>query len=194
MHPYSIMYQNIMLKGLSLFNKCATYFSSLTQSIYRRYEHINQSLSNYDYSLWIFLPGHSLPLPLSVISNPSHDWTYDTRTNQLIHPSTMQEKYVLSLLSAKLVIALSDEEKKEYDMDPFLETFSVYTSSESLPTLNMIVMAWCAYHKLWFPANCLMYLEYFDHLGNFINVNLATNPTILIQRHKLYITYSPSNQ
>ena len=195
MHSYSIMYQNIMLKGLSLFNKCANYFSCVTQYMYHRYEHIKQSLSNYDYSIWIFLQGHSLPLPLSVISNPANDWQYDTRTNQLIYPGIMQEKYVLSLLSVKLVIvSLANNKKKEYDMDPFLETFSVHTDLQSPPTLNMIVMAWCAYHKLWFSANCLMYLEYFDHLGNFINVNLATNPMILIQQHKLYITYSPSNQ
>jgi len=196
MHPYSIMYQNIMLKGLSLFNKCANYFSFVTQYVYHRYEHLKQCLSNYDYSLWMFLPGHSLPLPLSVISNPANHWKYDTRTNQLIRPgTTAREKYVLSLLSAKLVITqLEHGEKKEYDMDPFLETFSVHTDLQSLPTLHMMVLSWCAYHKLWFPADCLICMEYFDHLGNFINVNLATNPTILIQQHKLYITYSPSNQ
>jgi hypothetical protein len=189
------MYQNIMLKGLSLFNKCANYFSSIKQYVYYKYEHMKQCLSNYDYSLWIFLPGHSLPLPLSVISNPANHWKYDTRSNQLIHPGTVNEKYVLSLLSAKLVIAeLTNGEKKEYDIDPFLETFSVYTTSSSPPTLHMIVMSWCAYHKLWFPADYHIHMEYFDHVGNFINVNLASNPTILIQQHKLYITYSPSNQ
>jgi len=196
MLPYTIMYQTIMLKGLSLFNKCAYYFSSIKQYAYHKYEHMKQCLSNYDYSLWMFLPGHTLPLPLSVISNPAPHWKYDTRSNQLICPTTtLQEKYVLSLLSAKLVIAqVEDGEKKEYDMDPFLETFSVYTTSSSPPTLHMIVMSWCAYHKLWFPADYHIHMEYFDHVGNFINVNLASNPTILIQQHKLYITYSPSNQ
>lgn len=183
MHPYSIMYQNIVRKGLLLFN----YISSVKQYLYQRYEHVKQCLCNYDYSVWIFLPGHSLPLPLSVISNPGHDWKYDTRSNQLICPGTVKEKYVLSVLSAKLLIT-HKEETKEYDMDPFLETFSVHTDSQSPPTLNMMVMAWCAYHKLWFPADYLICMEYFDHLGNFINVNLATNPTILIEKHKLYIT------
>jgi hypothetical protein len=176
---------------------CANYFSSVKQYMYHTYEHMKQCISNYDYSIWIFLSGHSLPLPLSVISNPAHyDWKYNTYTNQLIHTSTTaQEKYVLSLLSAKLVISyLTLGEKKEYDMDPFLETFSVYTNPQSSPTLQMIVLSWCAYHKLWFPADCLIHVEYFDHVGNFINVNLADDPTILIQQHKLYITYSPSNQ
>jgi len=189
MHPYSIMYQNIVRKGLLLFN----YVSSVKQYLYRGYEHVKQCLCNYDYSLWIFLSGHSLPLPLSVISNPSNDWKYDARTNQLIYPcATVKEKYVLSVLSAKLLITHRGE-TKEYDMDPFLETFSVHTDSFA-PTLNMIVLSWCAHHKLWFPAHSLICMEYFDHLGNLINVNLATNSTILIQRHKLYITYSPSSQ
>jgi hypothetical protein len=190
MHPYSIMYQNIMRKGLILFNKCANYFSFVKQYIYHTYENIKQSLCNYDHSLWVFLPGHSLPLPLSVISNPSDYWKYDTHANQLIHYSTMPlTKYILSLLSAKLLITESVDGKiKEYDMDPFLETFSVHTVPESPPSMNMIFMAWCAHHKLWFPADCPIYMEYIDHLGNFIKVNLADNPIIHIQQHKLYIS------
>jgi hypothetical protein len=189
------MYQNIMLKGLALFNKCASYFSCITQYVVHKYEHIKQCLSNYDYSQWIFLPGHSLPLPLSLISNPvQYDWKYDTQHNQLIHHAAVQEKYVLSVLSAKLHVTYPMGETKEYDMDPFLETFCVYTDSQSPPTLQMMVLSWCAHHNIWFPGNCLIYMEYFDYLGNFVNVNLANNPTILIEQHKLYITYSPSNQ
>jgi hypothetical protein len=96
---------------------------------------------------------------------------------------------VLSVLSAKLLITESvTEETKEYDMDPFLETFCVYTNVSSPPTLHMIFMSWCAYHKLWFPADYPIHIEYIDHMGDFIKVNLATNPTIRIQQHKLYIS------
>ena len=188
MHSYSIMYQNIMLKGLSLFNKCANYFSSVKEYVYYIYEHMKQSLTNYDYSLWIFLPGHSLPLPLSVISNPAtYYWKYDTYTNQLIHHhANPLKKYVLSILSAKLLITYPMGEKKDYDMDPFLETFRVHTDVEP-PTLHMIYMSWCARHKLWFSTNCHIHIEYIDHLGNFISVNLADDPMITIQENKLYI-------
>ena len=190
------MYQNIMLKGLSLFNKCAYYFSSIKEYLYHTYEHIKQCLTNYDYSFWIFLPGHSLPLPLSLIKNPiTYYWKYDTYTNQLIHHSTKPlQPYVLSILSAKLrVTASTPGETKEYDMDPFLETFRVHTDAYP-PTLKMILMSWCAQHKIWFPANCPIHMEYIDHLGNFINVNLADEPIITIQQNKLYISCSSSSQ
>lgn len=176
------MYQNIVRKGLLLFN----YVLSIKQYIYHRYQHVKQCLFNYDYSLWIFLPGHSLPLPLSVISNPVYDWKYDTYTTQLIHHTTaVKEKYVLSVLSAKLLVT-HKEETKEYDMDPFLETFSVYTNSCS-PTLNMIVLSWCAHHNIWFPADYMIHMEYFDHLGNFIKVQLTQEIVLTIQQRKLYI-------
>lgn len=186
------MYQNIILKGLSLFNKCATYFLSVKQYVYYTYEHIKQYLFNYDYSLWMFLPGHNLPLPSSLISNPATSyWKYNIFTNQLIHHGTKPlEKYVLSVLSAKLLITSPMEESKEYDMDPFLETFCVHADPHTLPTLNMIMMSWCAYHKLWFSADCPIYMEYIDHLGNSIKINLADSPAITIQSHKLYITHS----
>jgi hypothetical protein len=190
------MYQNIMLKGLSLFNKCAYYFSSIKEYLYHTYEHVKQCLTNYDYSFWIFLPGHSLPLPLSLIKNPiTYYWKYDTYTNQLIHHSTKPlQPYVLSILSAKLrVTASTPGETKEYDMDPFLETFRVHTDAYP-PTLKMILMSWCAQHKTWFPANCPIHMEYIDHLGNFINVNLADEPIITIQQNKLYISCSSSSQ
>ena len=183
MHPYSIMYQNIIRKGFLLFN----YFSSVKEYIYHGYEHMKQCLFNYDYSLWVFLPGHSLPLPLSMISNPANDWKYDTRTNQLMYPSTtVKQKYVLSVLSAKLLITHRGE-TKEYDMDPFLETFSVHTDPSSPPTLNMMVLSWCARHKLWFSADHIIHMEYIDHLGDVIKVNLANHPLITIQQRKLYI-------
>lgn len=196
MHSYNIMYHNIVLKGLLLFNKCANYFSSVKHYLYHKYQHIRQSLFNYDYLLWIFLPGHTLPLPLSFISNPAmYYWKYDKHNNQLIHHSTKPlEKYVLSVLSAKLLITSLPGEKKEYDMDPFLETFHVHTDADHPPTLTMIFMAWCVQHNLWFPGNCPIQFEYIDHLGNFITVNLSDDATISIQQHKLYITYSPSSQ
>jgi len=182
------MYQNIMLKGLLLFNKCATYFSSAKQYIYHAYLHMKQSLMNYDYSLWIFLPGHSLPLPLSALSNPPISyWKYDIYTNQLIyHSDKATKKHTLSVLSAKLIVISSMGVKQEYDMDPFLETFSIYTDTQP-PTLQMIYMSWCAQHKLWFPADCHITIEYIDHLGNFISANLADHPMIRIQENKLYI-------
>ena len=184
MHPYSIMYQNIVRKGLLLFN----YVSSVKQYFYHGYEHVKQCLFNYDYSLWIFLSGHSLPLPLSVISNPVYDWKYDTYTTQLIrHTTAVKEKYILSVLSAKLLITHNGE-TKEYDMDPFLETFSVYTDALSPPTLNMIVLSWCAHHNIWFPADYDIHMEYFDHLGNFIKVQLTEKTLLTIQQRKLYIT------
>ena len=194
MHLYSIMYQNIVLKGLSLFNKCSSYFSSVKQYVYHTCDHLKQFLFNYNHSQWIFMPGHSIPLPLSLISNQiTYYWKYDSYINQLIyHSIKTHEKYVLSVLSAKLLITDTVHgETKEYDMDPFLETFSVYTNDQHPPTLQMIFLSWCASHKVWFPADCSIHIEYIDHMGNFVNVTLADDIILRIQQNKLYITPLP---
>jgi hypothetical protein len=186
------MYQNIMLKGLSLFNKCTHYFSCAKQYVYHTYECAKQYIWNYDYSLWIFLSGHSLPLPASVISNRvAYNWKYNTYSNQLIYSTTNPlEKYVLSVLSAKLLIKKTEHgETKEYDLDPFLEKFCVLSDSQHPPNLKMILMCWCAYHKIWFSTNESVSMEYIDHLGNFITIHIKEDTTLFVQKNKLYITH-----
>lgn len=183
------MYQKMMMRSLSLLHKCSYYFSSVKHWLFYHYEHFKQWFYQYNHSTWIFLPGYRLPLPLSVISNqPAYHWKYDMQQNQLIHhTSTMLTPYQLSLLSAKLVVT-AKEQTTEYDMDSFLETFCVYTHTDHPPTLQMIVMTWSIYHKVWFPATHTIHMEYIDHLGNTKIVHLSDENTITIQQNKLYIT------
>ena len=183
------MYQNMLMRSLSLFHTCTTYFSYIRQYVFYKYEHIKQWFYNYDYSTWIFLPGHTLPLPLSVISNqPTYQWKYNTENNKLIcNTKKPVIPCKLSLLSAKLLVTQHDR-VQEFDLDPFLETFQIYTDGEHLPTLKMIIMAWCAQHKLWFPATYAMNIEYIDHMGATLIANMAQEYIITMQQNKLYIT------
>ena len=186
------MYQAITMRALLLFNRCASYFSSVKQSVYHTYDHIKQLLCNYNYSTWIFLPGYYIPLPFSFISNhPIYYWKYHSQQNHLIYHTTKPLlEYTLSILSAKLIFTQSDapQQIQEYDMDPFLETFRVCSDAEHLPTLKMIVMSWCAHHKLWFSGS--IHMEYIDHQGNMVNINLADKHMITLQQNKLYIASS----
>lgn len=185
------MYQNMIMKSLSLYHACATYFSYVRQYLFHKYEHIKQWFYDYDYSTWIFLDGHNVPLPASLISNqPIYQWKYDAEKNQLLYNSKKPlTAYKLSLLSAKLMITQHDR-VQEYDLDPFFETFEVHATTEHPPTLRMMIMAWCVYHKLWFPATYAMNIEYIDHMGNTLIANLSHDHTITIQQNKLYITPS----
>jgi hypothetical protein len=183
------MYQNMLMRSLSLYHTFTSYFSYVRQYLFHRYEHVKQWFYNYNHISWVFLPGHSLPLPLSVISNqPTYEWKYDTQKNQFMYQT--QKPLIsckLSILSAKLLVK-QHERVQEYDLDSFLETFQVYTDGEHVPTLKMIIMAWCAHHKLWFPATYAMNIEYIDHLGNMLIANLSQEHNITIQQNKLYIT------
>lgn len=183
------MYQNMLMRSLSLYHTCTIYFSYVRQYLFQKYDHIKQWFYNYDYSTWIFLPGHSVPLPASLISNhPTYEWKYDKHNNKLVYNTNNPiTSYTLSVLSAKLLIKQHDR-VQEYDLDPFLETFHVYTDEEHTPPLKMMIMVWCARNKIWFPATYGMSIEYIDHLGNTLVADLSQDYMFNIQHNKLYIT------
>jgi len=183
------LYHIFLIKSLTLWNACTSYYTSFKQMLYRTYTDAKHYLHN-DHAIWIFLPGHTLPLPRYSISNiNTHSWQYDTSTKQLTHTQDSKDpkSYSFSWLSATLVI--SHQGTHEYDMDPFLESFRVYTNHP--PTLHMVFMAWCAQHSLWFPKNCNVTIRAIDHLGNDMTLHLpAHNDSITIHHGKLHASIS----
>jgi len=185
------LYHIFLIKSLTLWNACTSYCTSFKQMISQTYNDAKHYLHNH-HAIWIFLSGHTLPLPRSFISNvDTYSWQYDTSTKQLTHTEDIKNttSYSFSWLSATLII--SHQGTHEYDMDPFLESFRVHTDIP--PTLHMIYMAWCAQHSLWFPANCNITMRVIDHLGNDMTLNVHDhNDSITIHYGKLH-TSIPSS-
>ena len=187
------LYHIFLIKSITLWNACTSYYTSFKQMLYRSYTDAKHYLHN-DHATWIFLPGHTLPLPRSFISNlDTYSWQYNTSTNQLTHTedpknSKDPKSYSFSWLSVTLVV--SYQGTHEYDMDPFLESFRVHTDSHP-PTLHMVFMAWCAKHSLWFPENSNVMMRVIDHLGNDMTLKLpAHNDSITIHHGKLHTSIS----
>ena len=185
----SYLYHIFLIKGLTLWNTCTSYYTSLHKTLSRTYNDVKHYLNN-DHAIWVFLPGHTLPLPRYCISNLSTtSWKYDTSTNQLTYHTKEPISYSFSWLSVTLVT----RGKHEYDMDPFLESFTVHTDIHHPPTLTMVYMAWCAQHSLWFPKNSIT-MRVIDHLGNDITLKLPThNDSITIHHGKLYTSIPSPN-
>ena len=95
-------------------------------------------------------------------------WVYHNNTTTLEHSSVEpnQTSYKLAWLSAKVILP-SEEigDTEEYDMDDFLSTFQVKTTHDSVPTLQNIFQAWCAYKKHWFPSHHRIEFYVIDELG-----------------------------
>lgn len=177
----SYLYHIFFIKSITLWNTCTSYYTSLHKMISHTYNDAKHYLNN-DHAIWIFLPEYTLPLPRYSISNlPTTCWKYDTSTNQLSYAKDTTS-YSFSWLSVTLVT----QGTHEYDMDPFLESFRVHTDIHHPPTLNMVYMAWCAKHSLWFPKNSVT-MRVIDHQGNDMILKLpAHNDSITIHHGKLH--------
>ena len=183
----SYLYHIFLIKSVTLWNTCTSYYTSVKQTLFHTYSDAKHYLNNH-HAIWVFLPGYTLPLPRYCISNlPTSSWKYDQSTNQLYYAKDTKigynpTSYSFSWLSVKLVVTQGTH---EYDMDPFLESFRVHTDIHP-PTLNMVYMAWCAKHSLWFPKNNIT-MHVIDHLGNDMILNpLIHNDSITIQCGKLH--------
>ena len=99
--------------------------------------------SYHDAERWIFMKGHTLPLPLSHVRGVSNgeEWHYANHCLSPVHPHG--PFLTMGWLSAKVVT-----ENREYEMDTFLSHFRV---KGGIPTLSHVFLAWCAETHRWFP-------------------------------------------
>jgi hypothetical protein len=142
--------------------------------------------------MWLFVPGHTFPLQLSNLCNTIHiNWMYDNYTNTLKTPiNDIQVQCKFSWLSAKIHVQdpFTPGEVLEYEMDDFIEKFSVYTKSTIPPSLYIIFMCWCAYTKHWFKIDDIVTFHIIDDMGEEIVLDLIEhNDALSIKRNKLYI-------
>jgi len=140
------------------------------------------------HNLWIFPNDHTLPLPASHVSNhvPAK-WVYRSHELQYIGMETPIQSCKLSWLSAKISIT-EGESVHEFDFDPFMSQFRVKTIPTVVPTLTLILLAWCAETKQWFSANSIIQFHIIDDDGNESKLSIfSDNSRLIIRDGKIYV-------
>jgi hypothetical protein len=140
------------------------------------------------HNMWIFPNDHTLPLPASHVSNhvPAK-WIYNSHELQYVGIENPIQSCKLSWLSAKVSIT-DGESEQEFDFDAFMSKFRVKTIPTVIPTLAMILLAWCAETKQWFSANSKIHFYIIDHEGNENTLSVfADNNRLTIRDGKLYV-------
>jgi hypothetical protein len=138
--------------------------------------------------MWIFPNDHTLPLPISHVSNhvPAK-WTYSSHELQYVGMENPVDSYKLSWLSAKISIT-DGELEQEFDFDSFMSKFRVKTIPTVVPTLSMLLLTWCAETKQWFSANSKVHFHIIDDEGVESTLSLfADNNRLTIRNGKIYI-------
>lgn len=173
-----------LIKAIQWRNWIVSLYHDTWDYIQNLHAHIHSYFQG-DHHTWLFITGHTLPLPLSHISNEINaSWKYsDHDLTSLSQPTDTIAK--LSWLSAKICI-IDQQQEKEYDIDPFLSSFRLHTH-ESVPTLTFLFLSWCAETNQWFRPDCIVQFHVIDHLGQNVMLTLrADNHSLELRDRKIY--------
>lgn len=173
------------IKAMNIWNCIRDVYINSFIRITRFYEYIKAYFKNH-HDTWLFIPGHTLPLPVSTLyNNVKGSWIYDNFENTLTYNTDLTNnicKFTFSWLSASIIIKdpLINNTVIEYTIDNFLEKLNIYTLPDTCPTLTIIYMAWCAHNKHWFNNNCHIGFKVITELGdeeifNINDINLKLN-------------------
>ena len=190
-----------LVKMLTLWN----YLTVLGTTIKNKCQNIYYYLKDYfhgHHDMWLFVPGHTIPLSLSNLNNMVHiNWLYDNFDNTLaLSTDNKDGDWVhcnFSWLSAKIQVTAPEKptEMIEYEIDDFIEKFTVYTKSDVSPSLYMVFMCWCAHSKHWFKMDDNIQFCIIDHMGEEFCFNINdNNNSICIKRNKLYIVVNTGRE
>lgn len=137
---------------------------------------------------WVFLKGHTLPLPVGQVRYGSPIWSFGS---SLLRFLTQERTTVhrLSWLSARIHV-IEEGIDQEFDMDPFLESFRVDTTESHCPTLTMIWLCWCAQQRRWFSPNALVQFQVITHEGQEEILSVKVD-SLKAREGKLYPVVSP---
>jgi hypothetical protein len=155
---------------------CWNWIKQCTTNYITPFKNICSYIWNYKNSTkWGFIPGYTIPMSLVHISNNVEiPWTYDSSTNTLQYILT-DVKGKLSWLSAKITI-YEDEKEYTYDIDPFIESFTVY--STIAPSVMLIFMCWCVHTKKWFSRQSIAELSIITAMGEEKKVMVYANHAV----------------
>ena len=168
-------------KALQLWNWATDLYQTVCTTLQNGYQYA----STYGlHTTWIFMRGHTLPLPLSHVKNDIHaTWKYsDHVLMSLSQPSDTVSK--LSWLSAKIVV-VNQQEEKEFDIVSFMDRFRVH--SNDAPSLTFLFLSWCAHTNQWFQHDSIVQFHVIDHQGYEQMLTIgADNRCLVIRDKKLY--------
>ena len=172
-----------LTKGLSVCNHLTNWYRSTIEFVNNLYTHM-QSYSKTNQ--WVFMEGHTHPLPLSHVHNSVVPvWSYSSY-RLTSNKETVDSVCRLSWLSASMVVVDHHHEIK-YDMDEFIERFRLVTHKEHCPTLMTLFLCWCAEKRQWFPANATVQFHIITHEGKEEMLTLrADNQSLEIKENKIY--------
>jgi hypothetical protein len=177
---------------MTLWNYIFESYNLLLDKCERLYNYIKDYYYGH-HDIWVFIPGHTFPLSLNNIYNSvDANWIYDNFTKSLsINMNSLnQVKCKFAWLSSKIVIEYSDKPGKgiEYNIDDFLEQFTLNTVDDITPTLYVIFTSWCAYNKHWFNSDDYVEFHVIDNNGDEIVLTMEDhNDSLVIKHNKIHI-------
>lgn len=181
------------VKILIIWNYLQEIYNITNKHIINFYSYLKNYIQGY-HDIWLFIPGHSFPLSMNNLNNMIHiDCIYDNYDSVLTLGAPENVDLInckLSWLSAKIKIIDSHNKENivEYNIDNFIDKFSVETTTEQIPTLYMIFMCWCAYTKHWFKPDDEVQFNIIDDSGEEICLNMKKhNECLIIKSKKIYI-------
>jgi hypothetical protein len=180
-----------IIKAMTVWNWLRDFYINTTIRTVRFYEYITAYFKNH-HDTWLFIPGHTLPLPVSNLKNEvSGSWIYDNSDYTLTYcnESTIKQYCKFSWLSTSVKITdpLLGGVSTEYNIDDFIGNLRIYTNNDECPTLSTLFLVWCAHNKHWFNNNCRVEFKAINEMGDEDILNAkATNIRLQIRRNKIY--------
>jgi hypothetical protein len=179
------MYSYFLTKALQLWNWVDNTYQQLRTQLAEGYHHARVYYSGLTRT-WVFIKGHSLPLPISHIKNKINPlWIYSNHMmTSMYQPADTICK--LSWLSAKITV-IEQQGDTEYDIDSFLSAFRLYAHGNNTPSLTYLFLCWCAQTNHWFPSDAIVQFHVIDHNGDEQLLSLgADNHCLVIRDQKVY--------
>lgn len=180
-----------IVKMMLLWNFIKSSYDSICSKCHNFYYYMKDYIYGH-HDTWIFIPGHTAPISSSNLYNAAHiNWIYDNfdKSLSLAAPDNVTlTKCKFSWLSAKILVFKSETNGYEYNIDEFIENFSLKTANDIVPSLYMIFMCWCAHYKHWFSPDEHIEFHIIDDMGEEICLNLDEhNESLCIRKNKITI-------
>ena len=181
----------LIVKMMTLWNFLCNLCRKTKENVKGFYDHIRDYYYGH-HDMWLFIPGHTAPISLNnLYNNTQSNWIYDNYDNSLsicASEATELSRYKFSWLSAKIRIFSAENKGFEYNIDDFIENFTLVTFDNIVPSLYMVYMCWCASTKHWFNADHFVEIHIIDNMGEEHILNIEDhNESLCIKHNKISI-------
>ncbi len=190
----------LIVKLLTLWNYIRDTTNALYEKCFNFFYYIKDYLHGH-HDTWLFIPGHTVPVSLSNLYNMVHvNWIYDNFDKSLTlgGVDNIDTHSTFSWLSAKIRVIHFDnpDSAYDYDIDDFLQNFTVHTKQNIAPSLYEVFLCWCTHTKHWFKTNDIIEFHIIDDMADEIIVSLDdVTRSLTIRNNKIFVhTISRENQ